>query len=188
MKGFVKIARRMTFLVVCAFASQMLFSMDPPDIKFNPWELIIYRPENKGAMNDVRCWLLILDEDGNDVTYSCAKATYEWVSIPGKANYYRKKWYLSGGMAIHLNIKKGKYKIKVYTPKDQQNGVKISARSDGQMEEGNWVSNEFNYDTENPLKVLFVSPTANQNGFYDGGWFIDYWAPEFYKWTKPYVR
>lgn len=171
-----------------AFAPFSLLAFDSPDIRFNPWELIIYRPDCYGEMNDVRCYLKILDESGNDVTYSAAKAVYEWVSIPGKLNYFKNQWYLSGGMAIHLNIKKGKYKFVVYTPKEKQNGVKVSAKSDGTESDGEWTSEEYFYDTENPLKVLFVNATANENGFYDGGWHIDFRAPKYFKWTKPKIR
>ena len=37
-----------------------------------------------------------------------------------------------------------------------------------------WESNVFEYNTENPTKVIFVTPTRNDNGFYNGGWIIDY--------------
>ena len=47
-------------------------------------------------------------------------------------------------------------------------------------------STTFEYNsTENPAKVIFVSPTANENGFYDGGWHIDHKAPKFFRFTKP---
>ena len=46
------------------------------------------------------------------------------------------------------------------------------------------TSNTFYYDTNNPTKVIFVMPTADENGFYDGGWYIDYKAPKFFKFTK----
>lgn len=71
-------------------------------------------------MSPVRCWLNIQDMEGNDVTYTAAKATYEWTSIPDKVNYYQKSWWLEGGVAMHLNLKKGRYKFSVSTPSDKQ--------------------------------------------------------------------
>lgn len=133
--------------------------------------LIIYRPENIGVLNDIRCFLRLEDEHGNDVTYTAATATYEWVSIPDRANNYKKKYYLSGGMAMHLKLKKGRYKISLYTPVDQQNNF-IYAEADTKPFQ--WESNVFEYNTENPTKVIFVTPTRNDNGFYNGGWIIDY--------------
>ena len=61
--------------------------------------LIIYRPENKGTMNDIRCYLKLTDMDGNDVTYTACTATYEWVTIPNVVNKYKRTYFLSGGMA-----------------------------------------------------------------------------------------
>ncbi len=151
--------------------------------------LIIYRPDNTGILNDIRCFLRIQDEKGNDITYdtSCITATYEWVSIPDRANNYKKKYYLSGGMAMHLKLKKGRYKISLYTPVDQQNNfiypesgeeTRTALRSGvveySQPQAFQWESNIFEYNTENPTKVIFVTPTRNDNGFYNGGWVIDY--------------
>ena len=133
--------------------------------------LIIYRPDNLGVLNDIRCFLRLQDEQGNDVTYTACTATYEWVSIPDRANNYKKKYYLSGGMAMHLKLKKGRYKISLYTPIDQQNNFTY-AESDAKPFQ--WESNVFEYNTENPTKVIFVTPTHNDNGFYNGGWIIDY--------------
>ena len=48
-----------------------------------------------------------------------------------------------------------------------------------------WRSNTFAYDTAHKPRVIFVSPTANDNGFFNGGWHIDYKAPQFYQYTKP---
>lgn len=166
-------------------------------LKPNSWSLIIYRPENNWDLNEVRCWLKVEDaETGEDVTYSKIKAKYEWIpqniklqknqkSIAGlfkpdrKVTLYdyKRTYYLSGGMAMHLNLRKGKYKISVYTPKDKNNFFETSNN-------GDWLSNAFYYDTENPTNVIFVSPTADDNGFYDGGWWIDYKAPPYYKFTK----
>ena len=135
--------------------------------------LIIYRPDNVGVLNDIRCFLRLEDEQGNDVTYSAATATYEWVSIPDRINNYKKKYYLSGGMAMHLKLKKGRYKISLYTPVDQQNNFTYA---EADVKPFQWESNVFEYNTENPTKVIFVSPTRNDNGFYNGGWVIDYRA------------
>lgn len=133
--------------------------------------LIIYRPDNIGVLNDIRCFLRLEDEQGNDVTYTAATATYEWVSIPDRINKYKKKYYLSGGMAMHLKLKKGHYKISLYTPVDQQNNFTYA---EADVKPFQWESNVFKYNTENPTKVIFVSPTRNDNGFYNGGWVIDY--------------
>ena len=135
--------------------------------------LIIYRPNNIGVLNDIRCFLRLEDEQGNDVTYTAASATYEWVSIPDRINNYKKKYYLSGGMAMHLKLKKGRYKISLYTPVDQQNNFTYA---EADVKPFQWESNVFEYNTENPTKVIFVSPTRNDNGFYNGGWVIDYRA------------
>ncbi|WP_177206240.1 hypothetical protein [Treponema bryantii] len=37
-----------------------------------------------------------------------------------------------------------------------------------------YLNSFFEYNTENPTKVIFVTPTRNDNGFYNGGWIIDY--------------
>lgn len=167
------------FLFACIFLISIFACFaSPPDIKHNPWELIIYRPENSFHINDIRCWLKIVDMDGNDVTYSCCTATYEWVSIPDRVNYYQKTYYLSGGMAMHLNIKKGKYRFSVYTPKDKQYPNLIPNHEE-------WTSNEFYYDTDNPAKVLFVYPVADNTGFYTGEWVISHLAPQFKEFTIP---
>lgn len=169
--------RRFFFLIFFVIFSPFLTAQQP-DIHHNPWELIIYRPENSSSMNEVRCYLRLLDEQGNDVTFSAAKATYEWTSIPNVVNQYQKTRWLSGGVAMHLNLKPGKYKISVYTPPEKQYPYPSANREQ-------WESNVFEYDTANPAKVIFVSPTANDNGFYSGGWFIDYKAPSYFKFTKP---
>lgn len=79
---------------------------------------------------------------------------------------------------MHLFLKPGKYKISVYTPSDKQWPSKVENKE-------KWVSNVFEYNTENPAKALWIVPTANENGFYDGGWWIDYKVPEWFKFTKP---
>ena len=133
--------------------------------------LIIYRPDNVGVLNDIRCFLRLQDEEGNDVTYTACTATYEWMSTPDIIRNYKKTYFLSGGMAMHLKLKKGRYKISLYTPKDQQNNFTYSEAGAKPFQ---WESNIFEYDTENPAKVIFVTPTRNDNGFYNGGWIIDY--------------
>ena len=107
-------------------------------VKPNPSTLIIYRPENKEPLNEIRCFLKIEDDKGNDVTYdsSICTATYEWINwrsdltyitkidatyftsifqrpYQGTVKNYQHTYYLSGGMATHLNLKKGKYKITI---------------------------------------------------------------------------
>lgn len=142
--------------------------------------LIIYRPENDHPMNEVRCYIQIFDENNNDVTYSCGNAFYSWANIPGRYHAYKKRYYLTGGMAFHVNILPGKYKISVYTPKDEHYDINTENKEA-------WNSNTFEYDSDNPINVIFVAPTVNDNQFYNGGWTIHYKAPKFYKFTKPYT-
>lgn len=162
-------------LLLITFSTLSVSSADlTPDIKHNPWELIIYRPQNTEVINDIRCWLKIEDMDGNDVTFSAAWATYEWVSVPKVVNKYERSYWLSGGVAMHLNIKPGRYKMTVSTPSDRQWPYPSENRDE-------WKSNEFIYDTENPAKVIFVYPGMNENGFYDGRWIISGRAPKYFK-------
>ena len=133
--------------------------------------LIIYRPDNVGVLNDIRCFLRLEDENGNDVTYTACTATYEWMSTPDIIRKYKHTYFLSGGMAMHLKLKKGRYKISLYTPANQQNNFTY-AEADAKPFQ--WESNVFEYNTENPTKVIFVTPTRNDNGFYNGGWSIDF--------------
>lgn len=171
------------FLIFAGLLSSQGTTQNTNDLHHNPWELIIYRPQNKGDLNYVRCWIKFEDaETGQDVTYIKTKATYEWVSIPDRINYYQKSYYLDGGMAAHFNLQKGKYKITVYTPKDK---AEYFTSQNPCKNEGDWLSNTFYYNTENPAKVIFVIPTADENGFYNGGWYIDFKAPDYYKFTKP---
>lgn len=149
------------------------------NLKPNPWSLMIYRPENTEKMNDVRCWIKFEDaETGEDVTYKKLKADYAWISTPGWRHKYQKTYYLSGGMVMHINLKPGKYKISVYTPKEKNNMFKTE-------NEGDWTSNVLYYDTEHPTNVIWVVPTANENGFYNGGWVIKGKSPDYYKFAKP---
>lgn len=163
--------------VILLFAQNSLSAQ----VKHNPWELIIYRPENSFHINNVRCFLKIQDENGNDVSKSKVSASYEWISNPNVINQFEKSYYLSGGMAVHLHLQKGKYRFSVYTPKSELANFFGNSR----LKEFEWQSNVFEYDTENPTKVIFVVPTADSNGFYNGNWFIDYKAPKWFKFTKP---
>ena len=65
--------------------------------------LIIYRPDNVGVLNDIRCFLRIQDEAGQDITYDTSHitATYEWMSTPDIIRNYKHTYFLSGGMARH---------------------------------------------------------------------------------------
>ncbi|MGN0729018.1 hypothetical protein [Treponema sp.] len=163
-------------------AAPCAFFAEEPEVRHNPWSLIIYRPENSWHINEVRCYLRLEDAlTGEDVTYKNAKANYSWMSEPKKGIPYERSYYLSGGMAMHLLLKSGKYKIYFYTPKEKLAGLvteKELARKD-------WRSNVFLYDTENPARVIFVSPCADENGFYTGAWNISGKAPLFWKFTKP---
>lgn len=143
--------------------------------------LILYRPVNNGDMNDIKCFLRVLDENDNDVTYTSTRVYYAWINKPHKYYAYKNKYYLMGGVAMHIHFLPGKYKIQVYTPKEEQNGF-ICENKD------TWESNTFYYNTENPLNVLFLSPTSNDNLFYNGGWFLDYKAPKFRRYTYPHIE
>ncbi len=165
------------FFVFSAFFSQPVFAQ-LPKLKHNPWELIIYRPENSPQINEIRCFLQITDENGNDVLGTKAKATYEWVSIPDVVHFYKKRVFLCGGMAVHLRLLPGKYRFSVFTPESELSSFSGSAKSE-------WKSNAFEYDTENPAKVIFIVPESDDNGFYRGSWFIDWKAPAWHMFTKP---
>lgn len=172
----------MHFLISALFISILFIfptTSELPDLKHNPWELIIYRPENSHQINEIRCYLKIEDENGNDVSGAKVSATYEWISNPDVINNYKKSYYLLGGMAAHLRLKPGKYRFSVFTPEKELVNFSGKAKEE-------WQSNIFEYDTENPAKVIFVIPEADDNGFYSGRWRIDYKAPKWFKFTKPY--
>ena len=184
--------KKLLFLIILSSTSLYFFAQQNnkvqqpktnklPDIHHNPWNLIIYRPENAPPINEVRCWLKLEDENGHDVTETAIRnSAYEWIPSPKNYFSYKHTPFLSGAMAMHLNIKPGKYKISFITPADAHNFVEYDFEN-----QGDWTSNVFEYNTDNPAKVIFVYPTANDNGFYNGGWIINYYAPEFYKYTKP---
>lgn len=161
-------------------------------------ELIIYRPQNSSNINLVRCWVKIEDEQGNDVTYTAARGAYAYMDRPKVLNWYQKSFYLEGGMACHLylNTKHNeKYRISVYTPKKHVQDFPIAENL-----KTDWDSDVFEYDSAkiensvdknyNPLRVIFISPTANENWFYTPHWNIDYKAPTYLggrypQFTKP---
>lgn len=168
----------LTFLAFFFAMSGSVLIAEISPVKHNPWELIIYRPENSSNLNEIRCWLKIEDENGSDVADTKVKAKYEWISSPGTFYNYKKSIFISGGMAVHLNLKKGKYRFSVCTPESELQYFVGNAKSE-------WQSNVFEYDTENPAKVIFIIPQADDNGFYSGKWIIDYKAPSWFKFTKP---
>ncbi len=170
-----------TFLIFLFALPLNSLTAEIPQIKHNPWELIIYRPENSSNLNEVRCWLKIEDENGNDVFKTKVNAKYEWISTPGIFYNYKNAVFINGGMAVHLNLKKGKYRFSLFTPKTELKYFSGDAKEE-------WISNIFEYDTENPAKVIFVVPEADENGFYTGRWIIDYKAPEWFKFTKPKIK
>ena len=171
------------FLIIFTLFSLFAISADDDlkKLRHNPWELIIYRPENKSDFNYVRCYVRIEDENGNDVSKTKVKASYKWVTIPNVVNSYKKQLFLDGGMAMLLNLKPGKYRFSVYTPIDRQGGFEVTKNIAGKKI---WESNIFEYDTENPAKVIFVTPVMNDNGFFAGAWWIDYKAPRFFKFAE----
>ena len=153
-------------------------------------ELIVYRPQNTQNINLVRCWIKIQDEDGNDVTQTVARASYAYMDRPNVRFWYQKSFYLDGGMACHLYLNRGKYKISVFTPKNQVEGFPIAKRL-----QTDWDSTVFEYDSSkiensvdknaNILHVIFVSPCADENWFYVPRWNIDYKAPTFLRDREP---
>lgn len=161
-------------------------------------ELIIYRPQNSDNINLVRCWVKIEDEKGNDVTYTAARAAYAYMDRPKELRWYQRSFFLEGGMACHLylNTSKGeKYRISVYTPKKHVEDFPLPENL-----KTDWDSTVFEYDSSkiensvdkdyNPLKVVFVYPSADENWFYTPHWNIDYKAPTYLRnrdpqFTKP---
>ena len=65
------------FLLVFFAVFSFNLTAQQKNLHHNPCELIIYRPENSPARNEVRWELRLLGEQGNEVTVSAAKATYE---------------------------------------------------------------------------------------------------------------
>ncbi|MBQ2551757.1 MAG: hypothetical protein II563_02775 [Treponema sp.] len=147
------------------------------------YSLEIYRPSNFGLMDEIPCILKITDMDGNDASDKIISISVTWYDGMQTDPHWTHKYYdgcFTGGAIVHLEMQRGTYKISVSTPKEHQRDY-----LPGNTEE--WTSNEFTYKTGSPaLKVIFISPTANQNGFYTGGWHIDYRAPKYFMYTKPY--
>ena len=156
--------------------------------KWTSREVIIYRPQNKDSLNEVRCFLKVSNLQEKDVTNSNAAANYAWFYNKKILLPYEKSFYLKGGMAMHLWLKEGEYFLEFYTPQSEQKIFAYSSNANLPQEKGDWKSNKYYLNTKNMPKVIFVSPTANENGFFNGGWHIDYKAPKFYKYTKPYRK
>lgn len=145
----------------------------------------IYRPENYGNLNDVPCLLKITDPDGNDAWDKITHISYSWAGDMRNKDKLTHSYYrgcFTGGCIIHLTMRPGTYRISVCTPRNLQQDYELSYDS----AEGDWTSNEFIYQTNaEALKVIFINPCANRNGFFTGKWNIDYRAPKFYRYTKP---
>ena len=147
--------------------------------------LEIYRPSNFSLMDEIPCLLKITDTEGNDAWDKIISINYSWYNDMITNPHWTHTYYngcFTGGAVIHLQMQAGVYKISVSTPQNHQRDY-LPENTD------EWISNEFIYKTGSPaLKVIFVSPTANQNGFYTGGWHIDYRAPKYFIYTKPYRK
>ena len=153
----------------------------------NLYALEIYRPENYGALNEVPCLLRIVDSEGNDAAEQIKDISFSWFYDMQHKHRWIHRYYrgcFTGGTIVHLDMKPGIYRISVYTPAEMQD-IYTSENENG----GDWKSNEFVYDTSAPaLKVIFVSPTANDDGFYNGGWQVSHRAPSYYLYTKPRMQ
>ncbi len=142
------------------------------------YSLEIYRPENFGDMNEIPCIMHVYDMDGNDASDCITGISFSWYyDIRLLHRYY--DGCFTGGSVIHLSMKEGRYRISFSTPMEMQGEyADLTGKS--------WTSNDFIYNTKSPaLKVIFVSPTGDDNSFYTGGWYVDYRAPKFFKYTKP---
>ena len=146
---------------------------------YSLYAFIIYRPANKDELNEIRCYLKILDQEGNDVTEKIS-ASYAWIDQKEKLYSYEKKYYLMGGMAMHVGIPEGKFSFIFYTPVEKQSLYPGAKKLGNKV----WESRPYTVDSANLPKVFFVSPLADENGFFKGEWLMDYRAPKFYKWTK----
>ena len=156
--------------------------------------LEIYRPENHGALNTIPCLIRVTDEDGADASDRIRHISYNWYYEMPLPNWSRQPKMLNryfngcftGGVVVHLLMQPGRYLISVTTPVEKQQDYVIAERHSDAAVPRAWVSNTFLYDTAHRPNVVFVSPTANDNGFFNGGWHIDYRAPRYYRFTKPY--
>ena len=160
-------------------------------------ELVVYRPQNSADINAVRCWIRVEDMDGNDVTYKNARASFAYMNRPDELSWYRRSFYLEGGMACHLYLDPGKYRISVYTPKSHVECFSLPERlrtdwdSDSFVYDSGIIENSVDKDDANLLRVIFVSPVADENWFYKPRWHVDYRAPSYLRnrdpqFTKPY--
>lgn len=160
-------------------------------------ELVVYRPQNSADINAVRCWIRVEDMDGNDVTYKNARAAFAYMDRPDELSWYRRSFYLEGGMACHLYLDPGTYRISVYTPKSHVECFSLPERlrtdwdSDSFVYDSGIIENSVDKDDANLLRVIFVSPVADENWFYKPRWHVDYRAPSYLRnrdpqFTKPY--
>lgn len=162
--------------------------------------LEIYRPENAGSLNAIPCLFRITDESGADASARIRHISYNWYyelprpafsSQPKKLHKYFNGCF-SGGAVVHLIMEPGVYRISVYTPASLQQGYhdehaelhRVSA------EPFEWTSDEFVYDSRAPFpagkpRVIWVSPCADDNCFFNGRWHIGAKSPAFYQSTKP---
>lgn len=168
--------------------------------------LEIYRPENFGALNTIPCLIRVTDQAGNDASDRISHLSYNWYYEIPLPNWSRQPESLNryfngcftGGVVVHLLMQPGIYEISVYTPVDKQQDYKIaqvhtsgSAATETESTEAaprEWTSNTFTYNTAHKPNVIFISPVANENGFFCGSWHIDYKAPRFFKYTKPLMQ
>lgn len=164
------LAKKIVMLISTIFISTLAFSLE------------IYRPSNYGTMDDIPCLLKITDTEGNDAWDKIISISYSWYNDMRNTPHWSHTYYngcFTGGCVIHLEMQKGTYLISVCTPPEHQRNYLPDHPEE-------WQSNTFKYTVGAPaLKVIFVNPTANQNGFYNGGWHVDYRAPKYYKYTKP---
>lgn len=160
---------------------------------FPAFSLNLYRPENKGALNAIPCLIRVTDLDGNDASDAITHLSFNWYYELRRLDWRGEPKHLhtyfngcfTGGVVVHLLTKPGTYLISVYTPPEYQQGYAENASQLAGKKRA-WESNTFLYDTSHKPNVIFVSPTANDNGFFSGGWHVDYRAPQFWQYTKPY--
>ena len=95
------------------------------------FSLQVYRPENKGALNEVPCFIRITNMEGIDATQAITHLSYNWFyelrvrdwrGEPKVLNTYFEGCF-TGGVIVHLLTKPGRYLISVYTPVEHQQGI-----------------------------------------------------------------
>ena len=79
--------RKIIFLMLITFATgfDLMAQSTTTTVRHNPWELIIYRPENNGDLNYVRCWIKLEDADVKAAAKDMARiqfAQYGMSNIP----------------------------------------------------------------------------------------------------------